>query len=180
VPIRARAFRRHRIGSEPIRRSASTRGQSLLEFALVLPLLVTVMIAGIDLARYAAIHSAAESASREATRYGSASGLVAGTPRYINCSGIAAAARNAAPNLSLAYPGNITIAYERWDAAATPPAWVETSPVCPPALGDAGIERMDRIVVTVTTGFSPMVGLLQGIDVVSTDRRSILKTDPGP
>lgn len=179
MPTRVRAYRRHRIGSEPIRRGLSARGQSLLEFALVLPLLITVIIAGVDLARYATVYTAAESASREATRYGSATGVVGGTPRYINCAGIRGAAKNAAANLPLA-DADITIAYERWDAAATPPAWVETSPVCPPALGDAGIERMDRIIVTVTTRFTPMVGLLQAIDIVSTDHRSILKTDTGP
>jgi Flp pilus assembly protein TadG len=176
VPTRARAFLRHRNGSEPTRRREPLRGQSVLEFALVLPLLVTIVIAGVDLARYVAVHSAAEAASREATRYGSAAGLVSGTPRYINCTGIRGAAKNAAANLALADPGDIQIRYERWEATASPPAWVETSAVCPPAGGDAAIERMDRIIVTVTTRFTPIVGLLQPIDIVSTDHRSILKT----
>ena len=100
MPTRARAYRRHRLGSEPIRRGFSARGQSLLEFALVLPLLITVIIAGIDLARYVAIHSAADAASREATRYASAVGPTGETPpRYVNCSGIRAAAQEAAPML---------------------------------------------------------------------------------
>lgn len=177
MPTRARVTPSDRIGSEPNRRVDSPRGQSLLEFALVLPLLVTVVIAGIDLARYAAIHSAVESASREATRYGSASGVVSGTPRYINCAGVRGAAKNAAPNLSLA-DSAITIRYERWDDTLTPPAWVEISGVCPPAGGDADIERMDRIIVTVTTRFAPMVSLLPAIDIISTDHRSILKVGP--
>lgn len=179
MPTRARAFLRHRIGSEPTRRGDSLRGQSLLEFALVLPLLITVIIAGIDLARYASIHSAAESASREATRYGSASGVVAGTPRYINCAGIRGAAKNAAVNLPLA-DADITIRYERWDDTLMTPAWVEISGVCPPAGGDADIKRMDRVIVSVTTRFAPMVSLLPTIDITSTDHRSILKTAAGP
>jgi hypothetical protein len=179
VPTRARVTPSDRIGSVPRRRGPPPRGQSLLEFALVLPLLITVVIAGIDLARYATVHTAAESASREATRYGSATGVVGGTPRYINCAEIRKAAKNVAANLSLA-DADIAIRYERWDETATPPAWVEISAVCPPALGDAAIQRMDRIIVTVTTRFTPIVSLIPTIDIVSTDHRSILKKAAGP
>jgi TadE-like protein len=162
----------------PRRRGEPPRGQSLLEFALVLPLLITVVIAGIDLARYATVHTAAESASREATRYGSATGVVGGTPRYINCAEIRKAAKNVAANLALA--DDIAIRYERWDETATPPDWVEISGVCPPALGDAAIQRMDRIIVTVRARFTPIVSLIPTIDIVSTDHRSILKKATGP
>jgi Flp pilus assembly protein TadG len=184
VPTRAlaRVNLRDRIGSVPSRRGApprarSRRGQSLLEFALVLPLLITVIIAGIDLARYAAIHTAAESASREATRYGSASGAVAGTPRYINCAGILGAAKNAAVNLPLA-DADITITYERWNSSTSTWDPIPDAATCPPAGGDAAIERMDRIIVSVITRFAPMVSLLPAIDITSTDHRSILKVGP--
>jgi hypothetical protein len=179
VPTLARAITRPRIDSVATRRRGSPRGQSLLEFALILPLLITIIIAGIDLARYATIHTAAESASREATRYGSATAVVGGTPRYINCAEIRKAAKNAAANLPLTDP-DIAIKYERWDSTATPPDWVEISGVCPPAGGDADIARMDRIIVTVTTRFTPTVSLLPTIDIVSTDHRSILKKAAGP
>lgn len=163
----------------PTRRGQPPRGQSLLEFALVLPLLITVIIAGVDLARYVAIHSAAESASREATRYGSASGLVAGTPRYVNCAGIRGAAKNAAANLPLADP-DITITYERWNSGTSTWDPIPDASTCPPTNGADDIERMDRIIVTVTTRFAPMVSLLPAIDIASTDHRSILKTETGP
>jgi Flp pilus assembly protein TadG len=153
----------------------------MVEFALVLPLLITVIIAGIDLARYASVHIAAESASREATRYGSASGVVAGTPRYINCAGIRGAAKNAAVNLPLT-DADITITYERWTPSPSPGTWdpIPDAVTCPPAGGDAAIARMDRVIVTVTTRFAPMVSLLPAIDITSTDHRSILKTVAGP
>jgi hypothetical protein len=153
------------------------RGQSLVEFALVIPLFVTVVIAGIDLARYVTIHTAADSASREATRYGSAVGSVSGVPRYVNCPGIAGAARNAAVNLSLA-DADITITYERWNTTTS--TWDPLATTCPvggPTPDPTDIERMDRIVVEVRTRFSPMISLLQAIDIVSTDHRTIVKKD---
>ena len=69
------------------------------------PLLVTVVVAGIDLARYVAMHTAADAASREATRYASAVGPSGESPpRYVNCAGIRAAAVEAAPILDLSAP----------------------------------------------------------------------------
>jgi hypothetical protein len=141
---------------------------------------VTVVIAGIDLARYVTIHTAADSASREATRYGSAVGTVSGTPRYVHCSGIRAAAKNAAVNLPLA-DSDIIVSYERWNATTS--TWEPLAVTCPVS-GTAAtaddIERMDRIVVRVTTRFSPTVNLLQAIDVVSTDHRTIVKKAASP
>jgi len=171
VPTRARASRRHRIGSEPTRRGASPRGQSLLEFALVLPLLVTVVIGGVDLARYVATHSAAEAASREATRYASAVGPTGESPpRYVNCAGIRTAARQAAPNLDLSATAAVRITFMDGDGDLLP---ATTS--CPSAPAASAVHRLDRVMVTVTTRFQPTLGILPGIDIVSVDRRTIIK-----
>lgn len=175
MPTRAIVTPSDRIGSVPRRsrspRARSVRGQSLLEFALVLPLLVTVVIAGVDLARYVAIHSAADAASREATRYASAVGPTGETPpRYVNCTGIRAAAQGAAPMLDLSAAAAVTVTFEDGDGDSLP-----APTVCPSAPPTSSVHRLDRVVVTVTTRFQPMVGLLQGFDIVSTDRRTIIK-----
>ena len=146
-------------------------GQTLVEFALVLPLLLTVIIGGIDLARYVAMHSAANGASREATRYASAVGPAGeATRRYVNCDGIRAAARAAAPILNLTGASAIVIGYEDGDGDGQPAATA-----CPPAPVAANVHRLDRIVVTVTARFEPTIRLLPSFDIVSTDRRTILK-----
>lgn len=114
------------------------------------------------------MHTAVASASRDAARYGS---VVGGTPpQYVNCSGIRAAAKGVAPIVPLT-DANITVAYER---AGTPTV---TCPVG--AVADVGdIEVGDRIVVTVTTRFEPVVPLFPAFDLTSTDRRTIVKQEP--
>ena len=160
-----------RTGDRQRRRTAALRGQSLLEFALVLPLLVTVIVGGIDLARYVAIHSAADAASREATRYASAVGPVGESPpRYVNCAGIRLAARQAAPNLDLSATAAVTITFVDGDGDGVP-----ASATCPSAPAASSVHRLDRVVVTVRTRFQPTLAILPGIDIVSIDRRTIIK-----
>ena len=143
----------------------------MVEMALVLPLLVTVVIAGIDLARYVAMHTAADAASREATRYASAVGPTGESPpRYVNCAGIRTAAIDAAPLLNLSASSAVTITFEDGDGDSLPAA--VSCPTAPPA---SDVHRLDRVVVTVTTRFQPTVALLSAFDIVSTDRRTIVK-----
>jgi Flp pilus assembly protein TadG len=144
----------------------------MVEVALVLPILVTIIIAGIDLSRYVAMHSAADSASREATRYASAVGPGGESPpRYVNGAGIRAAAVEAAPVLDLSASTAVLITFEDGDGDALPAPGV-TCPSTPPP---ADVHRLDKIVVTVTTRFEPTIALLKPIDIVSVDRRSIVK-----
>lgn len=147
------------------------RGQTVLELALVLPLLITVIVGGMDLARYVAMHSAANGAAREATRYASAVGPSSeAVRRYANCAGIRTAARDAAPILDLTGSGAITIAYEDGDGDGLP-----SPTACPPAPSVGDIHRLDRIAVTVTSRFTPTIGLLPAFDIVAIDRRTIIK-----
>jgi Flp pilus assembly protein TadG len=149
----------------------SRRGQTLVEFALALPLLISIIVAGVDLARYVSVHTAATAASREATRYASAVGPSSeATPRYINCAGMRTAAQAASPMLDLSGAGALTIAYEDGDGDLLP-----APSVCPPAGGKDDVHRLDRVVVTVTARFTPTIPLLQSIDIVATDRRTVVK-----
>ena len=67
--------------------------QGMVEFALVLPLLLVVMLAVIEFGRLLFIYSAVFTASREAARYGAATGITSGnTARYQDCTGMRAAA----------------------------------------------------------------------------------------
>jgi hypothetical protein len=152
-------------------RRAPKRGQTVVEFALALPLLISIIVGGIDLARYVAMHQSAENAAREATRYASAVGPASeATPRYINCDGIRAAARGAAATVNLSDAGAVVIGYEDGDGDGQPAA-----AACPPTPAASSVHRLDRIVVTIRARFQPIVSLLPAFDIVSTDRRTIVK-----
>jgi Flp pilus assembly protein TadG len=57
-------------GLPTIRRTRRQRGQSAVEFALVVPFLVLVVFAGVDFSRAYLIHNAITNAVREGARYG--------------------------------------------------------------------------------------------------------------
>ncbi|GAI52994.1 unnamed protein product, partial [marine sediment metagenome] len=69
--------------------------QGLVEFALVLPLLLLLILGIIEAGRLLFIYSAVNTASREAARYGSAAGDVGGyVAHYEDCAGIRARANS--------------------------------------------------------------------------------------
>src|SRR5512139_1149020 len=77
-------------------KSAHPRGQAMVEFALALPLLLLLIFGILELGRLVFTYSSVVNASREAVRYGSATGLKAAgstTLRYADCAGIRAAAK---------------------------------------------------------------------------------------
>src|SRR5512139_653353 len=77
-------------------KSAHPRGQSMVEFALALPLLLLLIFGIIEVGRMVFTYSSVVNASREAVRYGSATGLASGSSpvlKYQDCAGIASAAR---------------------------------------------------------------------------------------
>jgi Flp pilus assembly protein TadG len=68
--------------------------QAMIEFALVFPILLLLIYGIIEFGRMIFIYSAVTTASREASRYGSAAGEgTGGTPRYLDIDGMELAAR---------------------------------------------------------------------------------------
>jgi hypothetical protein len=72
-----------------------TKAQAMVEFALVLPLLMLLLYGILEAGRLLFIYSTIVTASRQAVRYGSATGQGLGTtfPRYQDCDGIRLAAQ---------------------------------------------------------------------------------------
>jgi TadE-like protein len=68
VPLAA--SRRHRRGQDP----RTSRGQSVVEFALVVPIMVVLLVGIVDLARVYTTALSVESAAREAADYGTTLG----------------------------------------------------------------------------------------------------------
>jgi Flp pilus assembly protein TadG len=138
----------------------------MVEFALVLPILLVVIYGMLEVGRLIFIYSIVATASREAARYGSATGLnvPGGTPRYRDCAGIRAAAQNA-DFLGAIDDANITIQYDHGPSTAV-------FSNCPPA----SVVNGDRITVQVTAAFIPLAAIvpLSPMTVRSFNARTIL------
>ena len=161
------------MSSKEVKRSMinkKERAQGIVEFALVLPLLLVLMLGIIEVGRLMFIYSSVNSASREAARYGSAAGEVTSFVKYYeDCVGIKAAATRIGV-LAGIEDGNILISYDHG------PNTTVFQNACPPA-GDQWVNLGDRIIVQVTTTFEPMVPLvnLPSFPISSISRRTILK-----
>ena len=72
------------------------RAQAMVEFAIALPVLLILLYGILETGRFLFIYSTVVTASRQAVRYGSATGIGDnGVPRYQDCDGIRASANRA-------------------------------------------------------------------------------------
>jgi hypothetical protein len=145
-----------------------TRAQSLVEFALALPIFLMLVLGVIEFGHLLAIYSSVYTASREAARYGSAIGISeSGVPYYQDCDGIKAAALRVGFFAGIE-ASQVDIRYDNgpnddipWDTLAACPSTVVLS---------------DRIVVRVTADYAPIIPFLgiPSFPIVSTAARTIV------
>lgn len=147
-------------------------GQSVTEMALVLPIMLFLVYGVFELGRVVFIFSALNNATREAARFGAATGLSDGTPSFLNCAAIRRAARESAflANLN---DSDIQIAYD------TP---VSSTMTIFARCGETGLDpddirQGDRIVITVTRKVEPILPVLPtgGFSLHFATARTILK-----
>lgn len=180
VPVPGTIWTRRRFGRSPLRRDPASRpasGQALVEFALVAPLLVVLILAVIEFGWYVAVSTAVTAASREGARHGSTVGdNGAGTPNYVDCTGIRAAAQGTTGALITLTDPQIRISYD--DGAGIP-----VSDPCPPhgTVGpdEGDLARFDRVVVEVTVAYRPITPIADLLvptgSISAVDRRTIIK-----
>lgn len=141
----------------------------MVEFMLILPVLLLVLLGIIELGRMFFVIVEAASASREGSRYGAAVGLSAsGVMRHLDCAGMRAAARNVFVLSSLP-DSNIDIA---WDRGSTE----QTIATCAAPPSPSEIHLGDRVVVTVSIIYRPLVPIvvLPSFPIVFSTARTIL------
>ena len=145
--------------------SKKDQGQGMVEFALVFPLLVIVILGIFEFSRVMFSYSIAIAATREAARYGAAiQDIGGGIPQYKDCQGIREAAKRIGKFAGIG-DADITIQYSD-DAGVY-------STTCPPAQ-DVGLT--DFISVTINTSVTPItpMGSFTSIPVASSSSRTIL------
>jgi hypothetical protein len=133
------------------RAGKKTRGQTMVEFALILPVLLMTMYGVMEFGRLLFIYITTASATREAARYAAAVGISEnGLPYYNDCAGIRSAAQRVGV-LAGIQDNDITIQYDRGPG---------TTPYSSCPASGSGPELGDRIVVIVDGHFEPILPLI--------------------
>lgn len=145
--------------------------QAAVEFALILPLLLLIIFGLLEMGRLVFVYTAVLNASREAARYGAATGDVGGVLQYDDCVGIRTAAIRVGflaniPN----NPNDDSVVRIRYDQGPGSPA----TQTCPTPAN--WVNTGSRILVTVSVPYTPMVPLvpLQPLTITSTNARTLL------
>jgi Flp pilus assembly protein TadG len=139
------------------------RGQTLLEFAMIAPVLMILLMAMVDLARVMETHVTIQEAARDAARY-------AVTGRA-DCTGPATPTRDACivqtvkdDTSSLTNNQTVSTSYQSWDY----PTYAD-----PGTLNDAG-QQCDAVQVKVTYTYHPVTPLINffvsSVPLTATER----------
>jgi len=156
--------------------SKKSNAQAMVEFAIALPVLLVLLYGILEAGRLLFLYSTVVTASRQAVRYGSATGIGNGTgnasePRYQDCDGIREAAQKTG---FLGAFDTITI---RWDDG---PGFAPNEYCTNPSTDNTFIPKTNntsRVSVTVTEHFTPLVPKLLPFinrDITATSSRTIL------
>ena len=141
-------------------------GQGLVEFAIVMPIFLLLVMGIVEFGRMMIIYSGAATASREAARYGASVGdSESGIAHYRDCDGIRATAIRIS-GLAPVEDSSITIQYDNPSTG-----FFEAS--CPPSQFELG----DRIIVQVSLTFEPIVPMasIPPIPISSETKRTVLR-----
>jgi Flp pilus assembly protein TadG len=144
----------------------------MVEFALVLPLLLVVMFGLIEVGRLLFIYSVVFTSTREAARYGSAAGFLAGNLyQYQDCDGIRSAAKRVG-SLAGIQDDNITVTYDRVTVSGVSPLGS-----CPVGSTGPRLTLGNRVTVRVSVNYQPLVPVpnLPSFPIISISSRTILK-----
>jgi Flp pilus assembly protein TadG len=147
------------------------RGQGLVEFALIIPVFLLLVLGIIEFGRLMVTYSSISTASRDAVRYAISVGdSPAGIPHYQDCLGI----RAAAENVALFSDPTIVIALDTdGPGGAAPIEYCQVGKVSDPIEVSLGAQ----ISVTVTQIYDPLLPLVElpTIPLVSETARTVLR-----
>ncbi len=146
------------------------RGQSMVEFALAVPVFMALVMGIIEFGYLMFTYSSVFSATREAARYGASVGMNAdGVPHEKDCNGIRAAAVRIGGLVGVT---NASIDI-RYDTGPTDSRAWEALPRCE---DNPNTILGDRIIVRVSFTFKSLIGIIPNLPILNTDTRSIIKS----
>lgn len=143
----------------------------MVEFALVLPVLLLIMFGIIEFGRLLLYYAVVTTSAREAARYGAAAGGSGGTGnKYQDCDGIREAALRMGNLVGL--EDNDTDIQIRYDKGPS----TSVFGTCPPGGSGPELAQGDRLLVTVTAQFEPILPMLsvEAFNMQAVARRTLL------
>lgn len=153
-------------------------GATLVEFAVIFPLLLMLLFGVIEFGRLVTTIISVSTASREGARFGTAIGeATPGTPQYIDCAGIVNAAR-ARVLIGQPTAAEVTVIWDK--GPGTPPiADCNLADATYPNPSTAIVLSGHRVSVTVQKQFNTGIPLISNfigtMNLESTDNRTIFK-----
>ncbi|MBN2043438.1 MAG: pilus assembly protein, partial [Anaerolineales bacterium] len=166
------------------RQNKDKPGQTMVEFALALPIVLVIVFGVIEFGFLLWSYSSVNSAAREAARYGIAigDGTISGQ-RYYDCEGIRNAAMKAGAFAGMEV-SDIYIHYDDGSILDTAnPSYTPKYNTCEELAahsGDDEIEFGDRIVISITHDYHPIAALLgfdiQPFNMIARSNRTIVKS----
>jgi hypothetical protein len=153
--------------------SRTSKGQGFVEFALIFPLLLAIIVGISEFGRLMVTYSSVATASRDAARYGASVGETpSGVAHYRDCLGI----RETVDRLNLFLDASIVIMYDVDGPGGSPP--VEYCQVGK-SFDPIEVPLGTQINVTVTGTYKPLtiwpIFELPSIPIASDTKRTILK-----
>ena len=147
------------------------RGQGLVEFAIVMPILLLLVLGMVEFGRLMVTFSSLSTASRDAARYGASVGETpSGVPHYQDCVGI----RGAVESVSFFSEPSIVITYDPDGPGGVGPVeYCQAGKLVDPIQASLGA----LIGVTVSANYEPLVpmAVLPTIPVTSESTRTVLR-----
>jgi hypothetical protein len=156
------------------------KAQGMVEFALVLPILLLLILGIIAIGHLLFTYFMVVAAGREAARFGVATGLSdRNLPRFRDCDSIRAAAVRVGSIVGV-NPANITVMYDKGPKSdgSAPDLLADACPIG--AKGPGYIEIGNRIVVTINITYHTIapVEFIPEIPITAITRRTIIRTLP--
>jgi hypothetical protein len=154
-------------------RNKRAKGQGFVEFGLILPALLLILLGIAEFGRLMITYSSVASASRDAARYGASVGDNAiGIAHYEDCDGI----RETIERISMFLDPSINIKYD-----ADGPGGIDPVEYCQVGKSVDPIDVMlgSQILITVTATYQPLVFVpilaLPPVPITAETNRTILK-----
>ncbi len=151
--------------------AALNEGQGLVEFALVLPVLLLLVLGVVEFGRMMILFSSVSTASRDAVRYAVSVGEnSAGVPHYQDCQGI----REAAAQVAVFADPSVVITYDSdGPSGAAPVEYCQAGKDLDPIEVSLGTQ----ISVTLTDVYNPLLPIVElpTIPISAETARTVLR-----